>query len=285
MRVWTVCFCSIAILFSAATILAEEASPPIPADITSSQQSPLEGSPVTAVVVRSWGLGTSELVWQYLNDNWNLFGTTPIWIDHTSLINAPYITLQDLQDVDADVVIVSDPSGGLEQWTASEVAALESYAMEGHNLVGTYLLLQYVGWVDNRLLAPLWGFNPNLDYVSTDAELTTPFVQPSHCLFTDISDPLDLGGFPYVQVPSDLSWDDEDLLGATIVGRGLTGLNVVTDYDAGPYHAFYISFMPEYQSWTDVEALQWLYNAIVCNIPPVGVESESWGTIKARFRE
>ncbi len=275
---------AIAVLGSTST-LARDASPPFPADGGQPQSSELIGGTVTAVVVRSWGF-SSDLVWEHLSLNWSLYGTTPISIDYTTLINAPSITLADLQNVGADVVIVSDPSGGTVQWTPDEVAALETYALAGHNLVGTYLLLQFFDF-DNRGLAPLWGLDGTMfyDFLEGGSEPESIVLKPSHCLFDGIGDTMDVGGYPSVQVPQDdLKWDFEDVDGADVVALGADGHNIVTTYDAGPYVAHFISYMPEYQHGEFFEATQWLYNAITCTAGPISVEDASWGEVKASYR-
>jgi hypothetical protein len=224
------------------------------------------------------------LVWQHLNDNWALYGATQVVIDHTTLHEVGSFTLADLEAIGADVVIVSDPAGGLRQWSGSEADALRAYAEAGHNLVGTYLLYQW-DVIDNRALAPLWGHRSDIAYGSVEADPSTDILAPEHCLFVDITDPLDLGGYASVGLPADdLSWDDADLAGADIVGRSGGGNNVVTSYDAGGYQAYYISYMPEYQDGSAFEATQWLYNAIVCAPPATPTTKVSWGTVKETFR-
>jgi hypothetical protein len=249
------------------------------------QLPPITGG-VHAVVVSSWGDGSTDLVWEYLHQNWALHGSIPLSIDYTSLHGLDDFTLQDLEASGADVVIVSDPSGGQRQWSAAEVAALATYAQAGHNLVGTFLLLQYPFDFDNRALAPLWGLRSDLSYNdgSDPASPTTANLQPGHCLFTGIADPMDTGGYAYVQVPTDdRSWEPGDVAGASIVGRSADGRNIVTTYDAGSYSASYISFMPEYQDGSAFEATQWLYNAIVCSGGVTPVSDKTWGAIKNRF--
>lgn len=240
---------------------------------------------VTAVVVRSWGFGSDYLVWQHLNDDWSAYGTVPVVIDHTSLHGVVSFTLEDLEAIGADVVIVSNPAGGLHQWSADEIAALQAYAEQGHRLVGTYMMLEFAAQ-DDRGLAPLWGLRSDLDYNTdeVDAEPSTHIIDPVHCLFDGIGEPFEVGGYAHVQVPSgDLSWDDADLSGAVMLGRSENGRNVVTAFDAGSYHAYYISFMPEYQEGTDLESTQWLYNAIVCGNEPSPVERMTWGALKQEF--
>jgi hypothetical protein len=281
-RSFVIVLAALAVLPLAAVAL--ESSPPAIGTVPPGDQTEFVGGAVTAVVVRSWGSGSSALVWQHLNDNWALYGETQVVIDHTTLHEVESFTLADLEAVGADVVIVSDPAGGLRQWTGGEVDALRAYAEAGHSLVGTYLLYQWDVY-DNRALAPLWGHRSDIAYSSAEADPSTAILAPEHCLFVDITDPLDLGGYPNVGLPADdLSWDDADLAGATIVARSSGGNNAVTSYDAGSYQAYYISYMPEYQEGSAFEATQWLYNAIVCTPPATPTTKVSWGTVKETFR-
>ena len=279
-------FTLFAVLFLVpADTFATEATPPLGTTSPGGPGSVGRGD-VHAVVVKSWGSGSGALVWDHLHNNWSNYGSIPISIDYTTLHEAASFTLQDLQNSGADVVIVSDPAGGLWQWSPAEIAALQSYAQQGHNLVGTYILFQW-DTNDNRGLAPLWGLRSDLVYNSSGEEPaspTTPLLVPVHCLFDGISDPLDTGGFPFVQVPlNDTSWDPNDMNGAQIVARSADGNNVVTSYDGPGYFASYISYMPEYQGGEFFEATKYLYNAIVCTPLSTSVEEMSWGRIKATF--
>jgi hypothetical protein len=242
---------------------------------------------VTAVVVRSWGSGSGSLVWRHLNENWSSYGSIPIAIDYTSLHEVNSFTLADLETIGADVVIVSNPSGGTQQWTPPEVAALETYASAGHNLVGTYLLLVWQGGgaTDNRILAPPWGLRSDLAYLGHVDASDSPLLEPGHCLFRNIASPLDLGGYPYAQTPDDLMWDESDLAGASFLARSDDRTTVVTTYDAGGYDAHYISSMPEYQDGSELDATQWLYNAISCIEGTTPVSSTTWGRLKATFNQ
>jgi hypothetical protein len=282
-------FVTLAVALIAAHALAGAAaatslSPPASSAPPGPPRPSLPGT-VRAIVVRSWGAGSGGLVWEYLNQNWASYGTIPISIDSSTLHGALAVTLQDLEISNADVVIVSDPSGDGRQWSAADVAALQAYANEGHSLIGTYLLLRY-GGLDNRALAPLFGLRSDLDYNSVEAssEATAEFLDPQNCLFSGIFNPLDQGGYPFVQVPTDGSWDDADVAGAVFRARGPSGLNVVTEYSAGNHRAYYISYMPEYQGGESFEATQWLYNAIVCPFTPTPARGTSWGKLKAIYR-
>jgi len=273
-------------LLSAPITHAAGLNPPkITNDPTGQQAPPVDGG-VHAVVVRSWGEGSGALVWEHLALNWSLYGSIPVSIDYTTLHSVGSFTLQDLEATGPDVVIVSDPSGGNLQWSAPEVAALTAYAQQGHNLVGTYLLLQYETW-DNRALAPLWGLRSDLTYSCCDtaANPETAILLPGHCLFTGITNPLDTGGFPSNQFPlDDGAWDAGDMGGASIIARSADGKNVVTTYETGSYTASYISYMPEYQDGSSFEATQWLYNAIVCEGGATPVSAATWGHIKSTFQ-
>jgi len=218
-------------------------------------------------VVRSWVGDPDELIWDYLNQNWDLYGAVEIQIDYTSLGAVDVFSLEDLEAVGADVVIVSDPAGSSNRWSQVEINALQEYAAQGHNLLGTFLLYRHNQY-DNRALAPLWGHDPGMEYATVEAvENSSYVVDPAHCLFTDVGYPMDLGGYPHVQIPQDdLSWDESDMNGATILARSTSGRNAVTSYDAGSHWANYISYMPEYQDGSDRDAAQFLYNAIVCDV-------------------
>lgn len=282
---WNRPFVILAALAIASNAFAAGSSPP---HSTTPPGPPQVAAPgvVKAVVVRSWGYGSSVLVWDYLNANWSSYGTIPIFIDSSTLQDVPSVTLSVLENSGADVVIVSDPAGVVRPWTAPEIAALNSYADQGHPLIGTYALLQWEV-TDNRALAPLWGLRPDLGYNAGFDYPAAPSAQifsPLHCLFVGIVNPLDVGGFPYVQLPLDGSWDPADLAGATFLARSENGHNIVTEYVSGNHHAYYISYMPEYQSGTDFDATQYLYDAIVCNFRATPVARATWGRIKTLYR-
>jgi hypothetical protein len=280
----------VSMMVAVPTVVASDLCPPaVQAGPPGSPPDPV-ASAVSAVVVKSWWGG--PLIWQHLNDNWDLYGSVPVVIDHTTLIDVETVTLEALESVAADVVIVSDPAGGLQQWTEAEVTALQTYVERGHNLVGTFLLLY---WdldgagdpVDNRLLAPLWGLRSDLGYSQGgDPWLPSmPILDPCSWLFVSIVDPFEIGGYRRHQVPSCGSWHESNLSGALFVARAEDGSAVVTNFYAGAYRAAYISFMPEYQGGEDVDAAQWVYNAIVCQQGASSIGQTTWGRIKAAFQE
>jgi hypothetical protein len=277
---------ALAVILCASHAMAQGTTPPLgPASPRLPVKAPLVA--VKAVVVRSWGFNTSgSLVWDFLNNNWSAYGSIPIFIDYSSLHDVSSFTLTDLENSGADVVIVSDPAGGVKQWTPAEVAALASYAALGHPLIGTYAMMQW-GDVDDRTLAPLWGLRSDLAYnnnVEFGAAPSAEILSPADCLFNGIVNPLDRGGYFLVQVPTDGSWDPADLAGASFVARSADGHNVVTTYTNGNLHACYISYMPEFQSGGDFDATQYLYNAIVCQFGVTPTVKSTWGRLKATYR-
>jgi hypothetical protein len=241
---------------------------------------------VTAVVVKSWNSYPQMLVWEELNEDWSLYGTTPIIIDYTTLLEAEDLSFEDLENSAANVVIVSDPAGGRMQWQQNKIDALETYANLGHTIIGTYIMYQNPNSeTDNRALAPLWGHRSDLDYIYPfDADPNMDLLDSEHCLFTNMGNPMDFGGYMYCVTPADGSWDEEDLAGAYFVGRSDSGRNVVTVYEAGNYNAFYISNMPEYDSDLGSDAQQWLYNAIVCESGSSSTVQLTWSDVKALYR-
>ncbi|ANM29455.1 hypothetical protein ABI59_07460 [Acidobacteria bacterium Mor1] len=224
-----------------------------------------EADTITAVVVRSWNDGNAS-GWRELNAEWPLYGDTPIEIDITSLGGALSFTYEDLVRIDADVVILSDPAGGLRQYSDEEIAAIERYVMEGHNIIGTYLVFRWVpGSVsaDNSGLLPLFGFQRGIALFDGSETISNVFEQQdaSSSLFNELPGPTWLSeGYPQSQRPEDLAWGPEELAGARIVATADSNVGIVTVYDAPTYRATYISNMPEFHGGTADKQL--LYNAI-----------------------
>ena len=91
----------------------------------------------------------------------------PIDYDDPLLCGDAETTYEALVASGAQTVIISDPAGGARRYSADEVAALTRYAQEGHDLIGTFLLFTHRG-VDNRILAPLFGQDPDARYDTAD---------------------------------------------------------------------------------------------------------------------
>jgi hypothetical protein len=224
---------------------------------------------VKATVVKSWYSFGGEMMWQHLNDYWWKYGNTEVIIDDTSLITAESFTFQDLTYSNADVVIISDPSGGLKQYTQTEKQALLDYCSLGHNLLGTFLVAQN-GRIDNRLLAPLWGFKDTIQYNSSSVLAIYYYQDTTSYLFTNINEPYISNGYEFSQIPVGGNWITSGLNGAQVVGLTQDTIAIITKYNAGNYWSIYISNMPEYNG--DSLDAQFLYNAITFNDQFTGID-------------
>jgi len=213
---------------------------------------------VTAIIVKSWG---DNPVWDDLNANWAIYGTIPVSIDHTTLINGDF-TYADLVNSNADVIILSDPAGGNQTYSSDEVAAIRKYVEAGHSILGTYVTFQ-LGNTDNRALAPIFGFSPTLTY--NYVAISNQFIKVvGACLFRNISDGFSKG-YPFSQVPSSGVWTGN--LGMAKAGAESDSyVGVVTGFHRKNGTAIYISNMPEYQTIGGDDE-QFLYNAITCYAP------------------
>jgi hypothetical protein len=218
---------------------------------------------VLAVVVHSWSGCSSDLViWDELNADWSSYGSIPIHIDYDypGLCDGP-ITYDALVASGADVVILSDPAGGTAQFSASEVAAIQQYANDGHNVVGSYLVFFYAN-IDNRALAPIFGLDPGVEFLTEEHAATATYrlSRPNAPLFDDIRHPYVSEGYPYSQTPADGIWSLNEAAGSTYVAMNQLRDATILVYRTQNYVASYISSMPEYQGGT--KDLQYYYNAI-----------------------
>jgi hypothetical protein len=225
---------------------------------------------IKAVVVKSWGACSSDsLVWDDLNANWSQYGSKPITIDYSDpALCGDSFTLAALEASGARMVILDDPAGGLHQFTPDEITALQTYASEGHNLLGTYLTFGYPdAGIDNSALAPLFGLQQGSGWTYTSATSTFNFKirksesQRAKPLFRHIPDPYASTGFNFSQLPGDGAWSRNELGGARTVAKTADQLAAVIQYMVGGYYAVFIANMPEYGGGT--EDKQFIYNAII----------------------
>ncbi|HSQ18658.1 MAG TPA: hypothetical protein VLM83_13230 [Anaerolineales bacterium] len=235
---------------------------------TGSPESQTLVEPIEAVVLRSWSGCTSDsVIWEDLNINWANYGSIPIHITYdTPGLCSGTITYADLAASGADVLIISNPMGAAfpQVFSAEEIAAIQQYVMEGHHLIGTFLLLKYGGY-DNRGLAPLFGLQAVVDY--TDSVAITPtysFLEAASPLFSRLTDPYASVGWPYSQVPVSGVWDASALNGARLVGINADQKAAILSYHGPNYHATYITNMPEY--FGGVEDEQLFYNMLTYDV-------------------
>jgi len=250
------------LMIASTAAIAQDTSPPRSGrEETPAVQQRTEPSAntVAAIIVKSWG---SNPVWGDLNVNWSTYGTIPVFIDYTTLINSDF-TYADLVNSNADVVILSDPAGGNQQYSSAEVAALVKYIKAGHVIVGTFMTFQHPDQgIDNRALAPIFGLSSSLSY--TFVGISNEFTKVANaCLFNKIPGPSVMSnGYPNSQVPSSGSWMGN--LGAAIAGAESDSyVGVLSGYHKKSATAIYISSMPEYQTLGGDDE-QFLYNAITC---------------------
>ncbi len=249
----------------------QEASPPAPGDCITRASPRHDGDDrafLNAVLVKSWFfLGSAASAWEELNTEWPLYGSVPIHVYTKTLADVDTFTYQDLVDSGADVLILSDPAGGLKQYSSSEIDAIEQYAAQGHNVIGTYLLYYYDSQkriiYDNRGLAPIFGMRSDIDYADV-VNITNRFhqIDPYSPLFTFLADPWISAGWPNSQTPADdHTWDDIDLAGAMMKAECDSYTAMISLHDGGSYTGIYISNMPEFNGTSNDKQL--LYNAII----------------------
>jgi hypothetical protein len=250
---------ALAILF--AVQLAAQASPPRGTPIVP-VGSPVVDNPaptVNVLLLKSWGVTT---VWEDLKTNWSKYGTIPLSIDDSTYIDSDF-TYQDLVNAKANVLVLSDPSGGVRTYSTAEIAAVTKYARQGHPVVGTYAVFQCCT-VDNRGLAPIFGFSSTQTYDYVSISNLFDKVKPNPCLFRGISgSSWQSNGYPNSQVPTGGNWTG-NLGHATAIADSDSLVGVVTTYTATGYTAVFISNFPEYYGGTDDEQL--LYNASTCYV-------------------
>ena len=231
--------------------------------------SPAKSAEIKVAVVRSWAVGSPPLpVFKELNDNWSAYGTIPLNID-LSLKSVSSFTYQDLVNTKADVLWLSDPAGGNQQYSPAEINAIGQYVSEGHSILGTYKTFQHSPDTknDNRALAPIFGLRSDINYNAGEVAALKSFNILDHTeLFRNLPNPYVTSGYPFTQLPADdLSWDANDLGGAQIVAQTNDNRGVITWYETQSYHAIYVSEMPEYNgSSADT---QFLYNALTVPEP------------------
>ncbi len=252
------------LIIACATIYAQEVTPP---RISRGENAVIEpkaqppANAITAIFVKSWG---DNPVWSDLNTNWSSYGTIPVSIDHTTLIGQDF-TYADLVNSKADVVILSDPAGGVQQYAPSEVEALGKYVKAGHPILGTYVMFQW-GSVDNRALAPLFGLSSSLTYGNVN--ISNEFMKLYEpCLFHKIyGTSWQSRGYNSSQVSASGTWTGNlSVAGAVADSDNYAG--IVAGVHSPSYTAIYISNMPEYQN-VGGDDEQLLYNAITCYASP-----------------
>jgi len=252
-------------MFLVVQIFAQEASPAResaakPATNSASAEVVPAGT-VKVVLLKSWGAAS---IWQAMSSNWQNFGKIPVTVDYSTYVGSDF-TYQDIVASKANVIVLSDPAGGLKQYSAAEIAAVSKYAKKGHTVIGTYAVFQW-STVDNRGLAPVFGFSSKIAYNTTQVAISNLFkkTKTKECLLKGISgSSWQSDGYPYTQLPATGTWKGH-LGKATAVAQSDGYLGIVSFYAAPTYKGVFVSNFPEYNGGTDDEQL--LYNASTCYV-------------------
>jgi hypothetical protein len=220
---------------------------------------------IKAVVVKSWNACSADgLIWPDLNAYWSQYGSIPISIDYANPdLCTGTITHDALVASGADVIILSDPSGGNQLYSQPEIDALQRYAAEGHNVIGTFLTFfcGTCGSTDNRGLGPLFGIKKTNLYFEQNVTPTYDLRWPNSPLFRNLRDPYEGKGFPVSEVPIDGVWSSNEIQFGQVTARTPDGLAVVLVRTTRSYSSIYISHMPEFGGQTQDQ--QFFYNAII----------------------
>ncbi len=212
---------------------------------------------VRVLLLRSWGVTTG---WEDLKTQWQNYGSIPIAIDDSTYIQSDF-TYDDLVASGANVIVLSDPAGGLQQYTPAEVLAVSQYASTGHTVLGTYAVFEW-DQTDNRGLMSVFGLKRG---VMNTQSISNSFTQVKNagCLFRNLASTWQSSGYAQSQVPSpSLQWGQKALGSATLVAQSDNATGIVSVYGGPGYTSVYISNYPEFYGATN--DLQLLYNAVTC---------------------
>ncbi|UCG68446.1 MAG: S8 family serine peptidase, partial [Thermoplasmata archaeon] len=207
---------------------------------------------IYVAILDSWGTDyPEETPWDFINDNWMYYGTTPVEIDYTTL-NKDDISYNDLVNLDADVIMISMAIWW--EFTDSEIDAITNYVLRGHGFIATSAT--FFSWVpNNNKLAPLFGMRDDITY---DMGFVQPLdlIEPEHSLFFNVSDPYSPGSYGS-QIPPDGSWDADDLTTGRYIAKSSNNSSAII-VNRG---VVYISNGLEDNSNSD--DVQLLYNAMI----------------------
>ncbi|HWY56077.1 MAG TPA: hypothetical protein VNZ03_16545 [Terriglobales bacterium] len=215
---------------------------------------------VKVSILKSWG---DNSIWDAMSTNWQNFGKIPVSVDDT-YINSDF-TYQNLVNSKANVIVLSNPAGGKQQYSSAEIAAVAKYAKKGHTVLGTYLVFQW-STVDNRGLAPVFGLSSKIAYTTNQVGISNLFVKKKakSCLLRGITgSSWQSDGYPYTEVPATGNWTGH-LGKAKAVAESDNFVGLVSLYTAPTYTGVLVSNFPEYNGGTDDEQL--LYNAVTCYV-------------------
>jgi len=209
--------------------------------------------PIKVAILDSFGTDYALYCpWDELNSNWFNYGISPINVDYTYL-NKENITYEDLNNSNADVLLIPCACDTEYEFTDLEIEAIKKYTMEGHGLIATAGTL-YASWPNNNKLAFLFGMRGDISY---DAEYFDYMNvdDAGHPIFINM--PLKYTpGYPVSATPDDYRWDKDDLAGGKYIATSDNNVSAIIVYR----NISYITYWPEYYS-TNYDK-QLLYNAM-----------------------
>lgn len=217
------------------------------------------GKPFKAVVLDSEGnyAGFTTPNWDRLNAEWDLYGTTMVYVDYLTLRKED-ITYEDIAATGAKVLIISSSWSKALGWefTDSEIEAIRQYVEEGHGIIITECSF-YKDAPNNRKLAELVGLKPIiLDYDKADK---LALLELKHPIFRGIPNPY---RFPKIitGLPMDEKWDEGELAGGRYIALDKGRRSAVVVYKRS---RTYISPLLEcIDPYKHKHHLRLLYNAI-----------------------
>lgn len=216
------------------------------------------GETVTVAWVEGWGSGYGDgsLSWSDLETNWATYGGCPVVFTD---VHQPF-TLSTLTATGADVVLLSDPSGGTRSYSTTEMTAIETYVQGGSaGVVATYML-DYVSY-DNSRLAELVGVSASSLVNNSSAVSGSMTVQlPTHPLATNLPSSWTATSFLYEQQTVS-GWPSALLSGAVVVAGTGTESRIIA-YPGSTWNGVFLTGMLEYQS-TSTDSHQALYNSLI----------------------
>lgn len=241
------------------------------------QERPADG--VSAILLDSYygGCGVPG-AWADLNYDWASYGSIPVSITTGGKFCSGKFTLADLEASGADTVIF-DSTAFAWTLTTDELQAIQTYAAEGHTILGEDTVFQWKTKHSDNGLAPIFGLAEQPTWYIDGLQGMSPTYRlrerspDAAVLLRDVSNPYVSSLYGRGQKPATKKWVRSDLDGARYIGRTQDRHNAITVYDAPGYTAIYISSEAAYESTPD--DLQFLYNAIV--YPNNGAPSPSSG--------
>ncbi|TET91803.1 MAG: hypothetical protein E3J35_01070 [Methanomassiliicoccales archaeon] len=247
--------------------------------------------PVQVFILDSWGTDFGALApWDLINNNWNLFGTTPVYIDYDRF-NKENIQYQELVDMYADVIVISNSyTGGVENpisrgyyFSLPELNAIKNYVNDGHGLIVTGGSFD-TNYLPNHLLqlGPLMGMSDTsqlmVTFGVTDMVVQSP--GQNHPLFYNIDTPYNTRNgtslTPGFFMTGPEPWDVGHLSGAEYkaLENSATPYGAVIANEPGNYNTVYITNFVERMANTNDRQL--LYNAMIWARSSIIAPSDLW---------